>query len=232
MSNETPGVGASPKAFKILVALTVAGLAVCVVAMLVVLLAGSNRNDVVDDAAAARAAALAELRVPEFNLTDQDGEPIDTSVLDGHITVLDFIFTNCPTACPGMTAAMARVQRETQGTGLRLLSISVDGEHDTPERLRSYAGMFKADFDRWTLATGDPDVVWPLVQDGLNFALDRDTSLMVTRHDGTQTPLIVHPTKLILVGPDRRIIDLFSYDDPAAVDALIERAKAETAKLD
>ena len=37
---------------------------------------------------------------------------------------------------------------------------------------------------------------------------------------------INHPTRLILLGPDRRVIGLYRYDDPAEVEAVIAKIKA------
>src|SRR5690606_17852243 len=39
------------------------------------------------------AAALAELRVLDFELTDDRGEPADESLFEGQVTILSFIFT-------------------------------------------------------------------------------------------------------------------------------------------
>src|ERR1043166_9280331 len=49
----------------------------------------------------------AGLEVPAFAMTDQDGAAASESLLLGHVTILDFIFTNCPFVCPGMTMAMS-----------------------------------------------------------------------------------------------------------------------------
>ncbi|GJM18780.1 MAG: hypothetical protein DHS20C14_09930 [Phycisphaeraceae bacterium] len=162
--------------------------------------------------------------VPEFDLIDQHGAPADETILDGHYTLLDFMFTSCPLWCPGMTQTMAQVQDATQGTGLRLLSISIDGDHDTPERMGMWARSYDADPDRWAFFTGDPAHVWGVVG-ALGFDVSPDEDLDITRADGVTAPSLNHPTRLLLVAPDRRVIGMYSYQDEAAIQELIERVR-------
>ncbi|WP_219914242.1 SCO family protein, partial [Bacillus paranthracis] len=42
-----------------------------------------------------------------FQFTNQDGKPFGTKDLKGKVWVADFMFTNCQTVCPPMTANMA-----------------------------------------------------------------------------------------------------------------------------
>ncbi len=162
----------------------------------------------------------ADFYLPEFELTDRNGRPITHAELDGRYTVVDFFFTSCPLWCPGMTAAMARVQQETEGTEARLLSISIDGEVDTPQVIDRYARDYGANPARWKFATGDPEFVAGMVREGLRFDIGDEG---IDPKTGGRN--INHPTRLILVGPDRRVVGLFRYDDPDEVDALIGRLR-------
>jgi protein SCO1 len=99
--------------------------------------------------------------VPPFRLVDQDGAPFTTDRLLGHVSVVDFIFTHCSSSCPRLTARMAELQGRL-GRGddaVRLVSVSVDPENDTPPVLTEYAAKFHADRSRWTFVTGPPDDV-------------------------------------------------------------------------
>lgn len=176
----------------------------------------------------AGASPLSAIAVPEFELVDHDGRPIDRSILDGHYTVLDFIFTNCPTWCPGMTLAMKRVQDATAGSDVRLLSISVDPERDTPEVLRAFALSYGADLDRWTFATGDDATVRRIVTDGFMFALDTLPDQPIVLADNTTMDMIEHPTRLILLGKDRSVVGMYSYQSEADVARLIANLKQLT----
>ncbi|MBL4810397.1 MAG: SCO family protein [Phycisphaerales bacterium] len=160
-----------------------------------------------------------EFYVPDFELIDRYGETITHKVLDGQYTVVDFFFTSCPLWCPGMTQAMRKVQQATYGTSLRFMSISIDGDVDTPAAIDEYASRYGSDEERWHYATGDPAIVASMVMDGLKFDLGDPSD---TQDSGR---LINHPTRLILLGPDRKVIGLYRYDDPDEVDKLIADAK-------
>jgi len=156
---------------------------------------------------------------------DRDGNPVDQTVLDGHYTVMDFFFTNCPLYCPGMTAAMKRVRGEVASDDLRLLSLSIDGGNDTPEVIGRYADGFGVDAARWTFATAPTETVWPVIS-SMGFLVEYDPGSTVNRQSGESQPMINHPTRLMLVGPDRRVIGLYRYTDQADLDALIVRLNA------
>lgn len=169
--------------------------------------------------------------IPEFQLTDQDGRPVDQSILDGKITVLDFIFTNCPFACPGMTAEMLKLQSALEGTGVRFLSISVDPVNDTPEVLRAYGDSRGVDFERWSMLVGPFEDVRAIVRDSLNFHVGEDTSREVVLEDGGRMANISHPSHLILVGPERQVLGIYMFSDPDKMVALRGRARAAASAL-
>lgn len=96
--------------------------------------------------------------VPDVTLTDMNGARVNlTSALayDGPV-FLQFIFTTCPTICPVMSSTLSSAQEKlaTDAAHVRMLSISIDPEQDTPERLREYARKFKAG-PQWMFLTGD-----------------------------------------------------------------------------
>jgi len=77
----------------------------------------------------------------------------------GRVTVVDFIYTRCETLCLSLGGVFQQMQRRLQqgggggaGDGVRLLSISFDGEHDTPDRLAAYARGLGADPALWQFA--------------------------------------------------------------------------------
>lgn len=163
--------------------------------------------------------------IPEFTLTDRNNESINHTILDNRFTVVDFFFTDCPLYCPVMTSEMRRVQEATKGSDLQLLSVSIDGDNDTPERIDSYAKAFDAEQDRWRFATGDPDYVAQLVYEGLKFHIRGRRETLAAGE--TQ---LEHPTKLILIGPDRTVLGLYTYNNPEEIDDLIETAQKLVAR--
>jgi len=166
------------------------------------------------------------LSIPEFRLVDQEGAARTQEILEGRVTVVDFIFTHCPFACPTMTLEMGDVARDLAGTGVRFLSISVDPGRDTPARLKEYGTDAGVDFARWTFLTGDYPTIEGIVLGSLQFALQPDPNRKITLPDGSTMENITHPTKLILVGPDRRVLGFFDPNRVADMEMLRVRAKA------
>lgn len=97
--------------------------------------------------------------VEDFAFTDQNGRSFGLADLKNKVWVSDFIFTNCTSVCPPMTANMTKLQQKLKEAGLNaeIVSFSVDPGRDTPQALKSYVGMYGANEDNWHLLTGYTD---------------------------------------------------------------------------
>jgi protein SCO1/2 len=95
--------------------------------------------------------------IPDVVLTDAEAKPVRLRELlaGGEPVMLNFIFTTCTTICPVMTKVFADVRTRLgrEADNLRMVSISIDPENDTPARLKAYAQRFGAD-SHWTFLTG------------------------------------------------------------------------------
>jgi protein SCO1/2 len=102
--------------------------------------------------------SVAAYAVPDITLVDQDDHPVSLTMLlaPGAGVALNFVFTSCNAICPVMTATLSRMRAELgpDATGLRLVSISIDPDHDTPSVLKDYASRFAGSGD-WKFLTGD-----------------------------------------------------------------------------
>ena len=69
--------------------------------------------------------------------------------------VLNFIFTTCTTVCPVLSATFSSFQDKlgSEASTVKMVSISIDPEHDTPAKLREYAKKFQAG-PQWQFYTG------------------------------------------------------------------------------
>lgn len=97
--------------------------------------------------------------LPDIALVDQHGQKISLSSLKGKPVLFDFIYTTCPGPCLLLTSRMKRIAEQlgpALGTEARIVSITVDPEHDHPEQLLAYAKEFKADVRGWLFLTGTP----------------------------------------------------------------------------
>lgn len=99
--------------------------------------------------------------VPFFSLTNQDAARVTSDTFRGQPLVLTFIFTRCPVPnfCPRISNNFSELQNTIKSDAalagkVRLLSITLDPQFDTPEILKSYAEHQKADSNTWTFATG------------------------------------------------------------------------------
>lgn len=95
--------------------------------------------------------------IPDVVLTDAEAQPVRLRELltaDDPV-MLNFIFTTCTTICPVMTKVFADVRTRLgdEAKNLRLVSISIDPENDTPAQLKAYAHKFEAGA-RWKFLTG------------------------------------------------------------------------------
>jgi protein SCO1/2 len=93
--------------------------------------------------------------ITDFTLADQGGKPRAFSSLRGEPALVFFGFTHCAKICP-TTLARLKSLHAAQGGALkaaRIVLISVDGERDTPARLRAYLAPLSPDFIG---LTGDP----------------------------------------------------------------------------
>jgi protein SCO1/2 len=136
-----------------------------IAALLSLLANGAARADTADAAhtrhhlklpdAAAR--STASYPIPRVQLLRADGKRVwlADELDDGRPVVLDFIYTTCTTLCPLSSQTFAALQ-EAPGVGhgrVHLISISIDPEQDTPDRLAEYAQHFNAG-PQWQFYTG------------------------------------------------------------------------------
>jgi protein SCO1 len=105
----------------------------------------------------AYSSSVISFSVPDVKLEDENGKPVSLRELtDGHSPVmLNFIFTTCTTICPVMTSTFQQVQGKLgkNREEVRMVSISIDPENDTPAKLKEYAAKYKAG-TQWIFLTG------------------------------------------------------------------------------
>jgi protein SCO1 len=103
--------------------------------------------------------SLMDYVVPDVKLVRDDGKAVRLGEVlnDGKPVVLSFIYTSCTTVCPVTSQALSELQSRLGAArdSVQLVSISIDPEHDTPERLREYAKRFGAG-PGWRHYTGTP----------------------------------------------------------------------------
>ena len=172
--------------------------------VIIIAIAGINLWSAFDTKPEASPESVA-VSVPDFRLTNQQGEPLGLSDMAGKIWIADFIFTNCPTICPAMTQEMARLQSEFIADPVYFVSFSVDPARDTPKILSRYAKAYGADDRRWHFLTGDKAKIYQLAEHGFSLAAG---------HKGSE---ILHSPRFVLVNADGNIHDFYNSQSKPAM---------------
>ena len=148
--------------------------------------------------------------VPEFALTDQNGQSVTNADLRGKIWIADFIFTRCKGPCPLMTARMLEMQKAlTKTPEVKLVSVTVDPEYDTPEVLKAYAEANFADPERWKFLTGDKVVIEKLVTEGF------------MQHLAEENGEPVHGTMFLVVDGNGMVRSARMLEDPELIPKVL-----------
>ena len=154
--------------------------------------------------------------VPDASLVADDGSTLPLSSLEGSVVVYDFVFTNCDGACPLMMKQMQGViGRFAQDDEIRFVSLSVDPERDTPERLSEFAERVRSD-ERWTFATGEPGQVLDLSVKGFKLAAGEA---------GPREEPILHSSRFVLVDRKGWIRGYYDSMDPEMMKQLVIDAR-------
>ncbi|MDP1634078.1 MAG: SCO family protein [Gallionellaceae bacterium] len=118
---------------------------------------GESRHEIPANASSYRR-SFAFHRIPDVKMVDMNGSQF--SLREGlhgdEPVLLNFIFTRCAAICPQMSATFRHVQEKLgKNRGkVRMVSIFIDPENDTPARLREYAEKYQAG-PQWHMLTGN-----------------------------------------------------------------------------
>lgn len=162
--------------------------------------------------------------VPDFSFTMQDGTTRALSDFRGEVVVLTFIYTRCPLPdfCPRMDqrfkelATMIEPDRR-RAAKVRLLSMSFDPEHDTPEVLSRHAKLRGANPPLWSFAVASHEELARVAERlGLTY--------------GPTPNEIIHNLTTAVIAPDGTLARLEAGNGWAAADLL--RTIAELAPRD
>lgn len=100
--------------------------------------------------------SLQNYTIPDVNMLDADGVGLSLrSALADKPVILNFIFTSCGAICPVMSKIFSQVQTAlgSERDKVRMVSISIDPEQDTPAVLKAYAEKYGAG-PQWEMLTG------------------------------------------------------------------------------
>jgi len=143
--------------------------------------------------------------LPEFELIDHNGQPLNNTRLLNRWSLMFFGYTHCPDVCPttlqDLGDMMKAIKQEEVRRVLQVVFVSVDPERDSAEILKNYVQYFNPDFVGATAALP---------------ALERLTSAVGIMHsrDKTSEGQVVygvsHSSSILLINPRAKFSGLFS----------------------
>lgn len=146
-----------------------------------------------------------DYKVGDFSYTNQDNKTVSLSDLKGKPWIAMFIFTNCTTVCPPMTANMTEIQAQFKERGLEnyeIIGFSVDPTVDTPKKLKEYLANYELpDASKWNLLTGYSQ------EDIEKFSVDSFKTL-VKKIDGEDQ--VTHGSSFLLVDQKGTVVKAYS----------------------
>jgi protein SCO1/2 len=159
-------------------------------------------------------------KLPDFSLTNQQGEKVSWEGLKGTVVVADFFFTHCPTICPRLTTNMRWLQQSinnSQRVGdktpdfLHFLSFSIDPERDSVERLKQWADRFQVNPEQWWLLTGSKKEIYDMAINEMKIG--------VVDGQGVDTNFI-HTDHFVLIDSNRHVRGYYHGLDTASLQQL------------
>lgn len=154
-----------------------------------------------------------------FNLTNQLGQPVGRDSLRGRVTVVNVVFSRCPTQCRRLSAQMQRIQARIP-SGVRLVSLTADPEHDTPEVLKRYGMEYQTFPDRWWMLTGQKAEVYRVAISDLKFAVVESGDPSPKLED-----LFIHSADFGVLDSQGRLRFVIHSEDSDAEDQVIRSVK-------
>jgi protein SCO1/2 len=133
------------------------------------------------------------LQVP---VEDQSGKITGLDRYKGHPVLVTMFYTSCPHVCPMLISTIKVMESELmdqERADLRVMTISIDPERDTPEKLQATMKRHSLDASRWSMMRSNPDdlrsiagvfgVKYKRLPDG---EFNHTTRIVLLNREGTQ----------------------------------------------
>jgi protein SCO1/2 len=144
-------------------------------------------------------------RPPDLALTDQNGAAIALPELRGQVVLLTAVYASCVHTCPAILSqtksAVAALAPEERA-GLRVVGVTLDPTHDTPEVLAELARMHGLESPLYHLVTGEPARVERVLDE-----------MEVARERNAETGVIDHVNLVMLLDRAGRVAYRFSVGE-------------------
>ncbi|QDH72238.1 SCO family protein [Brevundimonas sp. M20] len=128
-----------------------------------------------------------------FQLVNEEGQPVDETLLNGKWSLVFFGFTYCPDFCPTTLSMLeaTKARLGDQADDVQLIFISVDPARDTPKAMKDYLSTYPMDV---VGLTGTPEqvraaadayrVLYEKVGEGENYTMNHSLTIYLMGPDG------------------------------------------------
>ena len=152
--------------------------------------------------------------IPDFSFINEDGEVVTEKDFKNKVYVADFFFVTCPTICPVMKKNMLTVYNEyKENPEVKILSHTIDPEHDTPEVLKKYATDLGISGKMWQFVTGDKEKIYDIGQKHY---------MVSALEDSSQAGGYIHSGAFVLIDKDRHIRGMYDGTTEEGTAKLIQ----------
>ena len=158
--------------------------------------------------------AIDSVKVRPFKFINQDGQFVSSDDLLGYNYIVNFFFTSCPTICPTTTLNLIELQNKINKyeiNNFKIISVSVDPENDTPQKLKEYAISMNIDLSNWEFLTGSQQEIYDLVKSGFSLSVGQD-SLAPGGVFHSSSITIIDDEGYLRTGIDKKKNKKFVYD--------------------
>jgi protein SCO1/2 len=154
-------------------------------------------------------------KLPDFKLTDQNGQEVTGKSLDDKIFIASFFYTNSTGVSNAVNDNVkAWLSDFKKNKMVCFVSITVDPQRDSVSALKKYAQKYNSPGVKWMFLTGDTSVIYPLAQKG--FLVNA-----LKAGDGN----FIYSDKLILIDKEKRIRGYYSGTESKDITRLDDEIK-------
>ena len=160
--------------------------------------------------------------VPDFQFTRHDGRKTSLHQYRGSTLLVTFIYTRCPLPdyCPLISTNFGSINRDLGKDAVlakkaRLISITVDPQHDKPDVLRAYAARYAGPggLKHWDYLTGTDEEIKKAAEFfGLSYWPEKDQ--------------IIHSLRTAIISSDGKVVKVYRGNEWRHEDVLKDLGEA------
>ena len=147
-----------------------------------------------------------DLTKKNYTFFNQDSvQVIFPDIIKNKVTVIGFIYANCPDICPMTTHNMYLTQQKLNKNeidNVLFVSVTFDPDRDFPSVLKKFGEIRDIDFNNWVFLWGDKKNTGSILKRFDITALNADSTYL---DDGELTYSVMHTDRISLIDNQSRL---------------------------